>query len=156
MNGYYRVACRYLFNYSILAWSKCFRSSIFSRSLTLWIWDFDRCWSRIWLTLTNEYAFFPQSLLQEDGLSTKKKQTHLYYFNKKVGRYTAVGQIFPLFSFSHSLVIVYFFFFALRYFVNYAPLLEAVCKFGYIVYCLATFFLPEIFSCLSVKQCSWQ
>ena len=51
-----------------------------------------------------------------------KSKTHLYYFNKKVGRYTAVGQIFPLFSFSHLLVIVYFFF-ALRYFVNYATLL---------------------------------
>ena len=66
--------------------------------------------------------FSPQSLSQEDRLRTKKQQTHLYYFNKKVGRYTAVGQIFPLFSFSHLLVIVYFFF-ALRYFVNYATLL---------------------------------
>ena len=51
-----------------------------------------------------------------------KATVSLYYFNKKVGRYTAVGQIFPLFSFSHLLVIVYFFF-ALRYFVNYATLL---------------------------------
>ena len=42
-------------------------------------------------------------------------------------------------------------FFALRYFVNYAPLLRAVCKFNYIICCLATFSLP-VFSCLYVKQ----
>ena len=45
-----------------------------------------------------------------------------------------VGANFSLY-FHFSLVIVYFWFFfllfALRYFVNYAPLLRAVCKFGY-------------------------
>ena len=44
-----------------------------------------------------------------------------------------LGQIFfPVcFSFSHLLVIVFLFLFPLRYFVNYAPLLRAVCKFRY-------------------------
>ena len=45
-----------------------------------------------------------------------------------------VGANFSLY-FHFSFVIVYFCFFfllfALRYFVNYAPLLRAVCKFGY-------------------------
>ena len=45
-----------------------------------------------------------------------------------------------------TLVIVYSFCFAPRYFVNYAPLLRAVCKFGYIVCYLALFFLPESIS----------
>ena len=35
------------------------------------------------------YAFFPQSLLQKDGLSTEKQQTHSRYY-KKVGQYSAV------------------------------------------------------------------
>ena len=44
-----------------------------------------------------------------------------------------------------TLVIVYSFCFALRYFVNYARLLRAVCKFGYIV-CYLAHFLPESIS----------
>ena len=36
-------------------------------------------------------------------------------------------------------------FFALRYFVHYALLLRAVCKFSHLVCCLAPFFLPEFF-----------
>ena len=35
------------------------------------------------------YVVFPQSLLQEDGLSTEKQQTQSRYY-KKVGQYTAV------------------------------------------------------------------
>ena len=35
------------------------------------------------------YAFFPQSLLQKDGLSTEKQQTYSRYY-KKVGQYSAV------------------------------------------------------------------
>ena len=45
-----------------------------------------------------------------------------------------LGQInfFLLFSFSYTyLLSCILFLFALRYFVNYAPLLRAVCKFGY-------------------------
>ena len=44
-----------------------------------------------------------------------------------------------------TLVIEYSFCFALRYFVNYAPLLRAVCKFGYIV-CYLALFIPESIS----------
>ena len=51
-----------------------------------------------------------------------KSNSLIVLLQQKGWRYTAVGQIFPLFSFSHLLVIVYFFF-ALRYFVNYATLL---------------------------------
>ena len=59
-----------------------------------------------------------------------------------------LGQIFPfVFVFLHLLVIVYSFSFRCPYFVNKAPLLRAVCKFGYIVCYLAPFFfLPESIS----------
>ena len=39
------------------------------------------------------------------------------------------GKFFPLFSFCH--LLLWIFFFALWYFVNYASLLRAVCKFSY-------------------------
>ena len=46
-----------------------------------------------------------------------------------------VGANFSLyFHFSltcHRVLLFFFLLFALRYFVNYAPLLRAVCKFGY-------------------------
>ena len=44
-----------------------------------------------------------------------------------------LGQIFfLLFPFSHTYLLSYILFlFALRYFVNYAPSLRSVCKFGY-------------------------
>ena len=41
---------------------------------------------------------------------------------------------------------MYSFSFRCPYFVNKAPLLRAVCKFGYIVCYLAPFFLPESIS----------
>ena len=58
-------------------------------------------------------------------------------------------EFFPfVFIFSHLLVIVYYFLFALRYFVNYAPLLRAVCKFGYSL--LLALFSPEFYVFISV------
>ena len=54
------------------------------------------------------------------------------------------GKFFLLFSFSYTyLLSCILFLFAVRYFVNKAPLLRAICKFGYIVCYLALFFLPE-------------
>ena len=60
-----------------------------------------------------------------------------------------LGSMFSLlFSFSHSLVIVYSFSFRSRYFVNYAPLLRAVCKFHYSLLS-RPFFLP-VYASISV------
>ena len=52
-----------------------------------------------------------------------------------------------IFSFCTYLLSCILFLFALRYFVNYAPLLRAVCKFSYIVCYFAYFYLG--FTCLS-------
>ena len=62
-----------------------------------------------------------------------------------------VGANFPLlFSFPYTyLLSCILFLFALRHFVNYAPLFCAVCKFSYIVYYL-TLFIPEFYVSISV------
>ena len=64
---------------------------------------------------------------------------------------SAVGANFSLlFSFSYTyLLSCILFLLALRYFVNYAPLLRAVCKFSYIA-CYLTLFFTQSFTCLSV------
>ena len=56
----------------------------------------------------------------------------------------SVGAIFfPfVFRFLTSLLSCILFLFALRYFVNYAPLLRAVCKFRYSLLSRPPFFLP--------------
>ena len=60
------------------------------------------------------------------------------------------ANFFLLFSFSHTyLLTCIIFLFALRYFVNYAPLLGAVCKFGYSLLS-RPFFIYQSFTCLSV------
>ena len=53
-----------------------------------------------------------------------------------------------LFSYIYLLSCILFLF-AIRYFVNYAPLFCAVCKFSYIV-CYLTLFLPEFYVSISV------
>ena len=62
-----------------------------------------------------------------------------------------VGANFSLlFSFSYTYLLpCILFLFALRYFVNYAPLFCTVCKFSYIV-CYLTLFLPEFYVSISV------
>ena len=62
-----------------------------------------------------------------------------------------VGANFSLlFSFPYTYLLSYILFlFALRYFVNYAPLFCTVCKFSYIV-CYLTLFLPEFYVSISV------
>ena len=64
---------------------------------------------------------------------------------------SAVGaNVSLLFSFSYTyLLSCILFLFALRYFVNYAPLLRAVCKFSCIA-CYLTLFFTQSFTCLSV------
>ena len=58
--------------------------------------------------------------------------THGIY-SKPLTKYDMLGQIFfPfVFRFLTYLLSCILFLFALRYFVNYAPLLRAVCKFRY-------------------------
>ena len=59
-----------------------------------------------------------------------------------------MGQFFSfVFIFSHLLSCIIFLF-ALLYFVNYAALLRAVCKFGYSL--LSRPFLPEFYVSISV------
>ena len=56
------------------------------------------------------------------------------------------ANFFPfVFRFLTYLLSCILFLFALRYFVNYASLLRAVCKFGYIV-CYLALFLPASIS----------
>ena len=76
------------------------------------------------------------------SFSPRKRYTDIFSLIEIVGANFSLCFRFPT---CHRVIC-----FALRYFVNYAPLLRAECKFNYIICCLATFSLP-IFSCLSVK-----
>ena len=61
------------------------------------------------------------------------------------------GKFFPFvnsFSYTYLLSCILFLF-ALRYFVNYPPLLRAVCKFGYSLLSRPVF--TRVFTCLSVQ-----
>ena len=66
--------------------------------------------------------FFPQSLLQEDGLRTKKQQSHCITSTKRLDGTQLLGKFSLCFHFLTYLSLCTFFF-ALRYFVNYATLL---------------------------------
>ena len=65
------------------------------------------------------------------------------HLDRMYNKLVMLGKIFPF-------VIVFFFLFALRYFVNYAPLLRTVCKFMYLV-CHLALFLHRV---LCVYQCN--
>ena len=83
-------------------------------------------------------------------MAKEKRPVLQWYRHPRVWGIPVGANFFPLVSLSNSYLLwCILFLFALLYFVNYAPLLRAVCKFGYSLLS-APLFLPEFYVFISV------
>ena len=83
-----------------------------------------------------------------ESITTKNRNISFEYPKKSLIKSSVGADFFPLFFVFSLTRYRVFFFFSLRYFVNYAPLLRAVCKFRYSL--LSRLFITSFYVSISV------